>query len=65
MLVTLRRFRRSKKRCGRSPRGAATIDYLLVLCVIMPLCAFVFWAAPRMMNLVYELTTVVVSWPFM
>jgi len=46
-------------------RGAATLDYVLVLGVILPLAAFMLWAAPRVMNLVYAMTSVLVSWPFM
>jgi ABC-type uncharacterized transport system permease subunit len=46
-------------------RGAASLDYVLVLGVILPLAAFMLWAAPRVMNLVYEMTSVLVSWPFM
>jgi hypothetical protein len=46
-------------------RGAASLDYVLVLGVILPLAAFVLWAAPHLMNLVYQMTSVLVSWPFM
>jgi hypothetical protein len=49
----------------RRRRGAATLDYVLVLCVVLPLIAFILRVAPRMMNLVYEMTSVLVSWPFM
>ena len=45
-------------------RGVATLDYVLVICVVLPLAAFMFWAGPRMMNLVYEMTTVLLGWPF-
>jgi hypothetical protein len=45
--------------------GAATLDYVLVLAVVLPLIAFVLRVAPRIMNLVYEMTSVLVSWPFM
>ncbi len=44
--------------------GVATLDYVLVMGVSMPLVVFVYWAAPRAMNLVYELTSVVMGWPF-
>jgi hypothetical protein len=43
----------------------ATLDYILTLGVVLPLAAFMFWAAPRIMNLVYEMQCVLVSWPFM
>jgi hypothetical protein len=45
--------------------GAATLDYVLVLAVVLPLIALVLRVAPRIMNLVYEMTSVLVSWPFM
>ena len=55
---------RQRPACRRR-RGAATLDYVLVLAVILPLVGFLYWAAPRIMNLVYEMTTVLVSWPFL
>ena len=54
-----------QQRVNRRRRGAATLDYVLVLAVILPLVGFLYWAAPRIMNLVYEMTTVLVSWPFL
>jgi hypothetical protein len=52
-------------RTRRRRAGAATLDYVLVLAVVLPLIALVLRIAPRMMNLVYEMTSVLVSWPFM
>ena len=49
----------------RVRRGAASLDYVLLLCVVLPMVAFTLWAAPRLMNLVYEMTCVLVSWPFL
>ncbi len=46
-------------------RGAATLDYVLTMAVIFPLAVFLFWAAPKIMNLVYEMTCVLISWPFL
>ncbi len=46
-------------------RGAAALDYVLVMGVVLPLAALLFLVAPRMMNLVYEMTCVLISWPFM
>lgn len=57
--------RRIRPGSGRRRRGAAALDYVLVLGVILPLAAFMLWAAPHIMNLVYEMTSVLVSWPFM
>ncbi len=46
-------------------RGAASLDLVLVVGVVLPLLAFVFWAAPRIMYLVYQMIAMLVSWPFM
>jgi hypothetical protein len=53
------RLNRNKRR-----RGAATIDYFLLMAVVLPLAVFMMRIAPRMMRSVYDLLTVVVSWPF-
>ncbi len=49
----------------RQRTGAATLDYVLLMAVVLPLIAFVLRIAPRIMNLVYEMTSVLISWPFM
>jgi hypothetical protein len=41
------------------------LDLVLVVGVVLPLLAFVFWAAPRIMYLVYQMIAMLVSWPFM
>lgn len=45
--------------------GVSTLDYVLVLGVILPLAAFVIPTGKRMIQLVYEMITVFISWPFM
>ena len=50
--------RSSRRRSASARRGLASLDYILLLCVIFPLATFVFWAAPRIMNLVYEMLCV-------
>lgn len=59
----------TKSRTSRKPThhraGAAALDYVLVLGVILPLVAFVMWAGPRIIRLAYEMISVLVSWPFM
>ena len=55
----------TKKPRRRGHSGVAALDYVLVLGVILPLAAFLLWMGPRIMNLVYEMLTVFVSWPFM
>lgn len=49
----------------RRRRGAATLDYILVLCVILPLGALVIGMGGRIMQLVYEMLAVFLAWPFM
>lgn len=49
----------------RVRRGLASVDYALILGVIMPLAVFVMWAAPRIMRLAYEMVCVLIAWPFM
>ncbi len=46
-------------------KGAATLDYALVLGVIFPVAAALFWLGPRIMMLVYEMSAVIIAWPFM
>lgn len=57
--------RREQRRSAGYRRGAASLDFVLAVGVILPMVAFVLWAAPRVMNLVYEMTCVLVSWPFL
>lgn len=49
----------------RSRAGLASLDYVLVLGVILPMVAFIMWICPRIMGLVYEMVSVLISWPFM
>jgi hypothetical protein len=46
-------------------RGVASLDYVLVLGVVLPMVAFIMWIGPRMMRLAYDMVCVFVSWPFM
>lgn len=45
--------------------AAATLDYVLVMGVILPAAAFSMWAGPRIIRLAYEMVYVLVVWPFM
>ncbi len=49
----------------RRRRGLATLDYVLVLGVILPLAAFLFRVGPTIIRLAYEMVCALVSWPFM
>jgi hypothetical protein len=62
---SLRKRLASQARRPRNRRGAAVLDLALILGVILPLAAFVMWIGPRIMNLVYEMLGLFVSWPFM
>ncbi len=58
----------SKQRSRVSTRrraGVASLDYFLVIGVILPMAAFVMWAGPKIIRLAYEMVCVLVSWPFM
>jgi hypothetical protein len=43
----------------------ATLDYALVLGVVMPAVALIMWVAPAIITRVYEMSCTLVSWPFM
>ena len=55
-----RRQRRTDRRAGR-----ATVDYVLILGVVLPLVAFIMGIGPRIIRLAYEMVCLLVSWPFM
>ncbi len=46
-------------------RGVASIDYVLILGIVLPLILFIFRVAPRMMQLAYEMVCALIDWPFM
>lgn len=56
-------LRLAPHRCRRA--GLATVDYVLILGVVLPLAAFIMWIGPRIIRLAYEMVCVLVSWPFM
>ena len=49
----------------RRRAGLATVDYVLILGVVLPLAAFVLGVGPRIIRLAYEMVCVLVSGPFM
>lgn len=54
------------RRVGPSRRaGLATLDYVLILGVVLPWVAFIMWIGPRIIRLAYQMVCVLVSWPFM
>jgi hypothetical protein len=50
---------------AKSRRGAATLDYVLVMCIVLPLAVFLFRIGPRIIHSVYDVLTVLVASPFM
>jgi len=57
---------REKLLMRRLRRGAvATLDYILLIGVILPAAAFTMWAGPRVIRLAYEMVYVLIVWPFM
>ena len=47
------------------PAGAATLDYILVLCAILPMMALSYTYSLKIIRAVYEMTCTLVCWPFM
>ncbi|MBN2024821.1 MAG: hypothetical protein JW809_18725 [Pirellulales bacterium] len=45
--------------------GVATLDYVLVLGVVLPMVAFIMHVGPRILRFAHEMIAVMVSWPFM
>jgi hypothetical protein len=45
--------------------GVSTLDYILVLGVILPLVAFAIPAGKRIIQLSYEMVCTLVAWPIM
>jgi hypothetical protein len=46
-------------------RGVSSMDYMLLLGVILPMAVFIFRVGPKIIRLAYEMVCVLVSWPFM
>ena len=46
-------------------RGAASLDYILVIGIILPLATIVIPTGMRIIRLVYDMMTVMIAWPFL
>jgi len=46
-------------------RGVASLDYILVGGVVLPMAAFVLWIGPRIIQQVYDMIAVQIGWPFL
>ncbi len=56
----------ARQRVRRVPkRGAASVDYVLILAVILPLVLISITMSRQIMGLAYEFLCVLVAWPFM
>ncbi|MBU4272374.1 MAG: hypothetical protein KKA28_10990 [Planctomycetes bacterium] len=55
----------ANRRKIRPRAGLASLDYVLILGVVLPMATFVLWIGPRIMRLAYEMVCALVSWPFM
>jgi hypothetical protein len=56
-------MRKTRRRPRR--RGAATLDYVLVLAVILPLVAWMMTAGRHIILAAYQMVCLLVAWPFM
>ena len=45
--------------------GSASLDYVLILCIVLPLGAVTMGIVPPLINLAYEWMQVLVAWPFL
>ena len=46
-------------------RGIATLDYILVMGIILPMAAFTLWASPWILQRVYEMFCLFIAAPWM
>jgi hypothetical protein len=56
---------REKRQKFNSRAGLASLDYVLILGVVLPMIVFLMWIGPRIMRLAYEMVSMLVAWPFM
>ncbi|MBS0205306.1 MAG: hypothetical protein JSS49_20575 [Planctomycetes bacterium] len=50
---------------GSDRRGSSALDYVLILAAMLPIVLFIVTKGKRVMQLVWEMLCVQVSWPFM
>ena len=53
------------RRKGVRRAGVSTLDYVLILGVILPMVAFMMTHGRAVIGVVYQMLCVLVSWPFM
>ena len=54
-----------RPKTNHSRAGLASLDYVLILGIVLPMLTVVLWIGPRIMRLAYEMVCMLVSWPFM
>lgn len=48
----------------RNRRGASTVDYVLLLGLLLPIAAFALPVGKRILQLVFRMTCTLIGWPF-
>jgi len=61
----MRVLTRTHNRVCSNRRGAAAMDYMLILAAMLPIVLFIVTKGKRVMQLVWEMLCVQVSWPLM
>ena len=61
----MKRFQPRRPARPHRRRGAGTLEFVLALGVVLPLVAMAYPATRRMLQLVYEMTCTLISWPFL
>jgi hypothetical protein len=54
----------AKTRLAARP-GVASLDFILILGIVLPLVLFLWTVVPRMIRLVYQMTVVIIGSPLM
>jgi hypothetical protein len=66
----MKALRRKRAKIGpdrppRRRRGAALLDYVLVLGAALPMVAMSYYYSTKIIRAVYQMTCALVCWPFM
>ena len=64
-MIVMRTALHSSTRLHRVRRGAAALDYILVLGVVLPMVLVIMRVAPRIIRSAYDMVCVLISWPFL
>ncbi len=61
----MRRGQKWKRQRALRRSGQATVDYVLLLGVLLPMIVFLLRIGPRIIRMAYEMTCALIAWPFM